>query len=709
VYFGYKEVQAAEAARNPQLVSPRPDASASTVRGERIAPVTPQGGGGPASAGPVGVSTARVAEAPPPTDGVIYAPAVPRPTVSGDVVGIMLDRDVRLEPRPITFGQVFARGDLPRGASLVARIGGRQIPAQLDVKASHPDGSARMGVVTLVASAPASLMLARGAAPSGPGVELTAPPGLVVELTIGGARRSFDVAAALAAAVQAGSVSYWLRGPLVTEARIDVPVTGSLHLTFDIRSYADKSSMVDVQVRNDIIFQSDGATLNYDVTIRRGNDVVLRRQNLHHYLYQTWHWPVWSAGDPRVNVVHDAAYMMHTESVHHYDLTTGVAASVIAGEVHDMGSPEFDILGSAGITKYMPTTGGRGDIGPLTAANTIWLLTQHRDAARFALAQADGAGSVPWHFFDRPSNEWATATKYPLLWNDGRAVKDNMTQLTPVSDGASGWAPDDAHHPDLAYLPYLMTGTRYYLDQINAEATGMIANIWPFGRQAEKAIVTNGVMQIRARAWTLRDVNECAWINPNGSAMKVFCELSSRNSLDFLASEAKRLSKGEAHGWFSGPWNLPGVPGGIPPWQQDFVASTLILMAKQDVPGAKEIVRWQSNFLVGRFVAESKGFPPRHGTAYGLVVFAARDDEPFETWAQVNAETKRVGLAKDDATWASDDSAYSQAATGVLGGMVSVLGTAEAKRAWAWMRDNGLGNTAKVYQAYPTWHIVPGD
>lgn len=651
-------------------------------------------------------------QAPPaiPAAGVINAPPVPRPSGRDDVVGVLLQSAVPHPVRTLTFGQVFVQGEMPRGSGLGARIGGQEIPAQLDVKATHPDGSARMGVVTLAAATPATIMLTRRAAAAGQAPDLAAAAArqaVTVDLVIAGARHHINVAEALASAARAGGVSYWMNGPLASEARIDVPVTGSLHVSFDIRAHADGSAVTDVQVRNDIIFQPDGKTLTYDVTIRQGNDVALRREKLRHFLYQTWHWPVWSTGEPHVNVVHDAGYIMRAGAVHHYDLTTGVAAAAINDLSRAMAGPEFEILGSGGITKYMPTTGGRGDIGPLTAANTIWLLTQHPDAARFALAQADGAGSVPWHLFDRAANDWVTVTKYPQLWNDGRAIKDSMTLVTPVPDPDSGWTPDTAHTPDLAYLPYIMTGSRHYLDQMNAQVSGTMANIWPYGRQADKAIVTNNIEQVRSRAWSLRNINECAWINPDGSAMKTYCELSARNSLAFLLAETRRLDKGEPHGWFVG--NAPTPAGGvIAPWQQDFVASTLILMARQGSPVAKDILRWQANFLVNRFLAESRGLPPRHATAYGMVTFATRDDEPLPNWAEVEAWTIKAGYAKDPSVWASDDSLYNQAALGVLGGMVTVLGSADAKRALAWMRENGPHLRPADFQVNPTWNIVPG-
>jgi hypothetical protein len=50
---------------------------------------------------------------------------------------------------PLTFGQPFSAGDLPEGATLVARDVHGSVPLQLDEQSSHADGSLRFAVVNL--------------------------------------------------------------------------------------------------------------------------------------------------------------------------------------------------------------------------------------------------------------------------------------------------------------------------------------------------------------------------------------------------------------------------------------------------------------------------------------------------------------------------------------------------------------------------------
>ena len=48
------------------------------------------------------------------------------------------------------------------------------------------------------------------------------------------------------------------------------------------------------------------------------------------------------------------------------------------------------------------------------------------------------------------------------------AAEPNSGGLTQQVDGATGWVPDTAHQPDLSYVPYLLTGERWMLDNLNA-------------------------------------------------------------------------------------------------------------------------------------------------------------------------------------------------------------------------------------------------
>ncbi|MBV9116654.1 MAG: hypothetical protein JOY63_04730, partial [Acetobacteraceae bacterium] len=335
------------------------------------------------------------------------APVIPAPAVPGQVVGLALQNptSVALAGRLVSFGQEFAPGQVPKGAGLVAIINGQPTPVQMDVKTTNPDGSVAMAVLTLAqpaiaagASVPVMLALAAPASTPAKPVDISAlaAPGshynVQVTLALHNANGTtcpfaINAAAALVAALKSGADSTWLSGPQATQVRVDVPVSGSLHVTLDITAFADGNTSTKVTFNNDIAMSAHGGAATYDATITQNGAVAFKQSGITQYQYTSWNTTVASNGAPAVNVQHDIAALEKTGLIQNYDLTAGVAPSLVASEAAQMAKPGFGaVLGNAGVTQYMPMTGGRPDIGPTTEANALWLMTQNATAAQYALA-----------------------------------------------------------------------------------------------------------------------------------------------------------------------------------------------------------------------------------------------------------------------------------------------------------------------------------
>ena len=437
-----------------------------------------------------------------PPGSLVMAPSIPQPTAAGDIVGLVLQNNQSsvLAAREITFGQEFAAGQVLPGTQLVADINGTLVPVQMDIKTTNSDGSVAMAVLTmqqpaLAAKSSVNVMLQSGTYAAAPAVSLSALTSGGYNFTVGltlhnanGTTTPFNinVGQALAAALKAGTASYWLQGPQATEARIDVPISGSLHITFDITAYADGTTSTDVEFNNDLTMTASGGAATYDATISQNGAVVFSQSNITQYQYQTWDQQIWSNGTPQVNVQHDIAALEKTGDIQNYDLTTGVAASVVNHEATAMTGAGFGILGNAGITEYMPMTGARADIGTTTQANAVWLITQNQTAEEYALAQANAAGQRPVALLrsdDRRLRQCCQLSQ-ALDGHLGAYASGDTALTQPMPTAAqSGWTPDPAHEPDLDYVAYLMTGNRYYLDQLNAEADYDVISTAPGPRQ----------------------------------------------------------------------------------------------------------------------------------------------------------------------------------------------------------------------------------
>jgi hypothetical protein len=174
---------------------------------------------------------------------------------------------------PITFGQVFAVGDLPAaGAAVELRAPDNTVvQCQLDAKVNHADGSLRHGILSaiipaLAASASVTYSIVRKAAPITGAAPVPADfAGLnaTVLLTdtgtdLAGPTAGTDYTADAAARLAAGTYETWLSGPIVSEWLVRVPLltAGGVehpdqHVRVNIRAYAGQAkAKIDYIVEN---------------------------------------------------------------------------------------------------------------------------------------------------------------------------------------------------------------------------------------------------------------------------------------------------------------------------------------------------------------------------------------------------------------------------------------------------------------------------
>jgi Ca2+-binding RTX toxin-like protein len=506
----------------------------------------------------------------------------------------------------------------------------------MDVLSRYADGSVKSAILTAAAPSVAAGSALQGSlaasssatgTPIANNAALSQAYDLSVNMNISGfGAVTIDAAQQLASALASGDFEVLRQGALATEIRFDVAVTRALRVTFDVVTYVDGSVSTKVSFENDAAMGAAGGAITFSsLSIVEGGATRFSTTNLTQYQYQVWAQNVSqdSSASQTLNVQHDINYLEQTGAIWNYDLTAPVSAAP------SVPSSWTNVLGVNGLFQYMPTTGARPDIGPTTEANARWLITQDAAAANYALGQAQAAGSIPWHYYDTAKEHDLSITDYPTLWIDPRG----SVRPSQIAGTESGWTTDRAHSPDLSYVAWLLTGDRYHLDMLNAQASWAIANTWNSPRNNGQGIIANDGEEVRAQAWSLRAVQEAAYANPDGSYEHAYFTKIANNNWAYLRAETVSLSasQGEVHGYFEGAIRETTATA---PWQQDFFASTTALAALQGNADARAVLKWEANFLSGRFL--SPDLNPYNGFNYLLYVYG-NDGKALTSWAQVAA------------------------------------------------------------------------
>ncbi len=394
----------------------------------------------------------------------------------------------------VTFGQVFLKGEIPSGSGLVAKTVRTTIPAQIDVKTTWPDGSAKMAVVaverpTLAAGRSASYELLRGAAPTD---NLSLSDGLkdqsfVVDLAITGRpTTTISVLEEVRRAVASGAITYWQKGPLATEGRVETRIpNSSFRLIFDVAVYKGGGFVVKAQYANDRAMEAIGGPVTYGVTATLNGRVVERR-TVTQRQYQAW-FATYSSNDAHgtqglgapdrgwLNIQHDPTIYVKAsvipaiddsleplkERLDGYKAEAARRASKIvldSNELNFLRSPTNDdknlLLNSA---FYLPPA-------------IDWLRTNHPYAAARTLQIAQLAGTAQIRTFAPATNRWLTNIDVPKLFPmDGFDSYYTVRNLTQRRDGSEYSNLFRYVTPDFSFIPYVRTGERWLYDNLMAE------------------------------------------------------------------------------------------------------------------------------------------------------------------------------------------------------------------------------------------------
>ncbi len=568
---------------------------------------------------------------------------------------------------PVTFGQVFAPGDVPDPAALTGSLAdGTPVALQVDAKARHSDGSLRHAVLTAavplsLAGEVTTLALNRAqtavtrANGTGPAELLKSGFTARVNITLNGQLYTVSADELL----RAGKPAVWLSGPLVNEWQVwsafktaQGVVHPNLSARFAIRSYTGTGAgSVDVVIENDWAYAPGPQNYTYDVQVLVGGKPVYSKTQLTHYHHARWR-KVFNWGTrPETQIRHDTAYLISSRAVPNYDRPLRTSAPLMSvSSVHLPGDKveskgenkaenKFEPMGSGLAMAYMPSTGGRGDIGLLPGWAVSYLLSMNSGAKKAMLATADLSGSWSMHYRNQITNRPVSIVDYPymsLVGNPGDTLnpKTRKLEVFPVCGGdcKTPLTADSAHEPAMSYLPYLVTGDYYYLEELQFWAMYDLLQSNPGYRENSKGLFHR--TQVRAQAWILRDLASVAYITPDADVLKKQFENFLSTNLDWY--NATYSFNSSADNTFGALTDIDARQyrnyTAIAPWQDDFFTSAVGYTVELGFEKALPLLKWKAKFPIKRMT--DPGYCWIFGAAYEFHVTDRNGAPMYKDMAQ---------------------------------------------------------------------------
>ena len=644
---------------------------------------------------------------------------------------------------PVTFGQVFAPGHLSKDTTLTGRLdNGQVLPLQIDVKASHPDGSVRHAIISaiipsLAAGQTNTMELLRGATGKAAAGANTA--GLIssgftasVSATYGGVR----YLASADELIKNGKVTSWLSGATVNEWHVSAPLktaAGAVHphLTarFAIRWYESiRKARVDVTVENNWAYEPNPQNITYDAQVLVGGQPVYTQPGLTHYHHARWRKLFWQDNAaPTVNVKHDIAYLISTRALPNYDQTAPINETTLAKMQQrwtgTVGTKPMEI-GVA--TSYMPQTGGRGDIGLLPEWAVAYLLTMDSRARDITLGTADLAGTWSIHYRDRNTDQPISLLDYPYMTIAGRATdthnpatkkQEAFPSCAPGASCKSPYTHDIPHQPGFAYLPYLVTGDHYYLEELQFWGMYDVFAANPGYREWAKGLVKPE--QVRGQAWALRSLAQTAYITPDNDRLKSHFDRILDSNLDWFNANYSDNPSANTLGVIVNGYSLMYESNtAIAPWMDDFFTSAVGHTAELGYTKAATLLRWKAKYPISRMIGQD--FCYISGAMYTMKIRDTATSPIYTTIGQAYKASTTSDLQKLACGSAAMGSAlklkagemtgYSDGTAGYPSNMQPALayaadtGSADGKKAWTVFMSRSV---KPDYSTAAQFNIIP--
>jgi hypothetical protein len=334
------------------------------------------------------------------------------------------------------------------------------------------------------------------------------------------------------------------------------------------------------------------------------------------------------------------------------------------------------------------------------------------------LAMGDLAGSWPTHYRDKATGRPISLADYPNMtlypasndsFNAAANRQEALPNCTTVCNNPN--VADTDHQPAFNYLPYVLTGEHYHLEELQFYSMWNLGKGAPVYRDYGKGLVY--ASQVRGQAWMLRNLYDAAYILPDSDPMKShFTALVNNNLAWFNANYTNNASANIFGALTNGYAFSYNGETGIGPWQDDFFTSVIGHAAERGFPGTPALLQWKAKFPVGRMTAP--GYCWIMGSVYAFNMRPTYNSPLYTTFDQAyKASTSAAvqGTACASAAMAGvlqTETGTPMVAGAMVGYPTSPTGfPADMQPALAYAKDSGIANAANAWNIFSQRQLKP--
>lgn len=426
-----------------------------------------------------------------------------------------------------TFGQPFKKG----AATWIQGPTGTQV----DIRNRWPDGSAKFAVISGV-NVGAAMLTAVSSNPYGSGhITTSALASTAMQINFGASAVSWS------SADWGSPFRAITSGPVMSSWVYRKAMPGDAHLVgwLEVRAYSNGQVEVLPWIENGYlnvagptaksgraVFVLNGVTKydsisdantpgGYEIpTTVDGSGVLTMPHHTRAVLVRGGASSHWSSG-AGLTPTHDRTYLTATKFVPAYYATSIDEASLAALTTSYNPGRLAYTTGGMGGTGYAP------DIGLLPNAAALYLCSGDARAYRAAISCGFSLSNYCIHYRDE-------ATNRPLRFSQHPNTSINSGVLPPTPGGGAANRYASSHHPAAAYLPYLLTGWDWFVEEMLFQVTDHYLARSTGGRKSPNYYfymsaggpAHNENSGIRAVAWQWRTAGMATALTPDGDVLQ---------------------------------------------------------------------------------------------------------------------------------------------------------------------------------------------